>query len=317
MSLKVLITPRSITAAGGHPALAALQEAGLELIFSSAGRQPSEQELAALLPGCVGYLAGAEPIGPTALTGADQLRVISRNGVGIDRIDTQALAVRGIELRVADGANARGVAELTIGLLFALTRTIAEADREIKAGRWTRRPGMEVFGKTIGLVGFGRIGQEVAKLASAMGMNVLAYDPQLDPQTVDSLAMLVDFKNLLRESDVVSFHCPAPANGVAMLNRDSIACLKPGSFVINTARSALIDEEAILEAIEQGQIAGLALDVFDQEPPPLSPLITHQRVVTTCHQGGLTEESVQRAVSRAVEQLLECLPELISAKGVQ
>lgn len=305
---KVLVTPRSITAQGGHPALTPLADAGYHIVFSSAGQLPDEDEVAALLPGCAGYLAGVEAIGKTALARADRLRVISRNGVGTDRIDAALLREKGIELCNAPGANARGVAELALGLIFAITRGIPQADHGIKQGGWPRQIGTEVRGATLGLVGFGRIGRMVAELALGVGMRVVVFDPQSDAASTPAHVQPVELDQLTRSADIISFHCPPAADGRPILDRAAVGRLKDGAYLVNTARSDLLDAEAVLDALESGKIAGLALDVFDSEPPEPTPLLRHKRVVTTSHMGGYTRQSVHRAVSMAVENLLRHLP---------
>ena len=304
---KVLVTPRSITSAGGHPALAKIAEAGYELVYCTPGQLPNEEELATLLPGCAGYIAGVESIGGVALEGADQLRVISRNGVGVDKVDTGLLERLGIELQVAEGANARGVAELTMGLLLATTRSISVADRGLKAGQWPRRKGVELQGQTLGVIGFGHIGRTVARMAAAMGMKVVVYDPFVD--SFDQLAtiQLVELDELFRVSDMITFHCPPSSDGSAILDRGAIAKLKEGVYLINTARYELIDTDAALDGLEAGVIAGFGIDVYDQEPPEMTPLLMDDRVVTTSHIGGYTRQSVDRAVTAAAENLLAVL----------
>ncbi len=303
---RILVTPRSVTAAGGHPSLQALVDAGYEVVYSAAGKQPSEAELIALLPGCVGYLAGVEPITERALSAADALRVISRNGTGVDSVDLKAAEARGIRVCRAEGANARGVAELTIGLMLALVRAIPLNDAALKAGGWERRKGVELTGRTLGLVGCGRIGRYVAECALGLGMKALAYD--LYPDAAYSPGAGFAYAGLdevIARADVLSLHCP-PAER-PLIDADAIAAMKPGVYVINTARHGLIDDDAALAALESGRIAGLALDVYGKEPPEDRRLASHPRVVATAHIGGFTSESVDRAMSAAVDNLLEAL----------
>lgn len=303
---RILVTPRSVTAAGGHPSLEALVDAGYEIVYSAAGKQPSEAELVALLPGCVGYLAGVEPITERALSAADALRVISRNGAGVDSVDLKAAEARGIRVCRAEGANARGVAELTIGLMFALVRAIPLNDAALKTGGWERRKGIELTGRTLGLVGCGRIGRYVAECALGLGMKVLAYDLYPDAAYNPGPGFAyAGLEEVIARADVLSLHCP-PA-GRPLIDADAIAAMKPGVYVINTARHGLIDDDAALAALESGRIAGLALDVHAKEPPDDRRLASHPRVVATAHIGGFTSESVDRAMSAAVGNLLEAL----------
>ncbi len=302
--MNILVTPRSVTV-GGHPALARLEEAGYQIVFSTPGKQPAEEELCRLLPSCAGYLAGVEPVTSRVLQAAPNLRVISRNGTGVDNIDLQACERLDIAVCRAEGANARGVAELTLGLLLALARDIPFSDASLKSHEWKRRQGFEVEGRTLGLVGCGKIGRLVAQMALALGARVLAYDLYPDANFTPSAAFEhADLDFLMRESDIISLHCPPAPGGLPLLDRSAVSQMKRGVFLINTARADLMDSEAVLEGLESGQVAGLALDVFAQEPPLDYRLADHDRVIATPHVGGLTLESVSRAVGVAVENLL-------------
>ena len=304
MSARILITPRSLTREV-HPALRRLQDAGYELVFCSPGQQPDESELRRRLPGCVGYLAGVEPISANVLETAKGLRVISRNGVGVDNIDLAAARRLGIAVCKAVGANARGVAELAMAHVLALARWVPFSDKSIKAGGWERRKGLELVGKTMGLVGCGHVGRLVAKLALGFEMNVLAYDVMPDR----SFAPSPDFRyapldEVLAQSDVISLHCPAPPDGQPLIGAVALARMKKGVLLVNTARADLIDNAALAAALQSGQVTGAAMDVFKSEPPKDDPLVASDRVIATPHLGGFTEESVNRAVQIAVDNLL-------------
>lgn len=304
MSARILITPRSLTR-DVHPALRRLQDAGYELVFCSPGQQPDESELRRLLPGCVGYLAGVEQVSANVLETAPGLRVISRNGVGVDNIDLAAARRLGIAVCKAAGANARGVAELALAHILALARWVPFSDQSIKAGGWERRKGLELVGKTLGLVGCGHVGRLVAKLALGFEMKVLAYDVMPDR----SFAPSPDFRyapldEVLEKSDVISLHCPAPPGGKPLIDAVALARMKKGVLLVNTARADLIDNAALAAALQSGQVAGAGTDVFKSEPPKDDPLVASDRVVATPHLGGFTEESVDRAVQIAVDNLL-------------
>jgi D-3-phosphoglycerate dehydrogenase / 2-oxoglutarate reductase len=304
---RILVTPRSVTQ-HGHPALDRLRTAGFEVVMGPRGRQPSEAELLALLPDCAGYLAGVEPVGARVLGAAPELRVISRNGVGVDNVDLAAARDRGIEVLRADGANSRGVAELTIGLILSLARAIPAADAALKRGEWVRREGLELEGRTLGIMGCGRIGLTVAGLAVALGLRVIAHDP-FAPAHVSAGAgfRLGSVEEIWRESDLLSLHCPPDSSGAPMLNAATIAALRPGVLIVNTARFDHLDRDAVFAALERGHIGGLALDVFAEEPPADHLLVRHPRVIATPHIGGYTRESVDRAVTVAVDNLLRVL----------
>ncbi|MCX7431917.1 MAG: hypothetical protein NTY17_13105, partial [Planctomycetia bacterium] len=290
-----------------------------------------------LLPGCVGWLAGVEPITDDVLSAASDLRVISRNGTGVDAIDLESARRRGIEIRRADGANARGVAELAIGMILALARSLPFSDAAIKAGGWSRRKGFELEGKTLGVVGYGKIGRIVAALARGLGMQVVGHDPfaeKLHPtsdlpiggqpasdpplvrQAVSDLPIggqpasdppLVKLDEVFALSHVITLHCPPPADGRPLVDARRLGLAKPGVVIINTARHELVDMPALVAAIERGHVAGAALDVFDAEPPIERSHLASDRILATPHIGGFTDESVDRAVDVAVDNLLAVL----------
>ncbi|MGQ9615781.1 MAG: phosphoglycerate dehydrogenase [Spirochaetota bacterium] len=304
---KILVTPRSLTK-GGHPALELLKKAGYEVVFSTPGKQPDEDELMRLLPGCVGYLAGVEKVSSKVLEAAKGLKVISRNGTGVDNIDLEAATRLGVRICRAEGANAMGVAELTIGLMFALVRLITFHDDMMKKGKWERRKGCELRGRTLGLIGCGQIGKEVAVRALGLGMEVLAYRRNPDRGFSPSEKFRwVTFDELVERSHIISLHLPATPTGEPVITSGVIARMKKGVYLINTARASLIDEKAVLNALEEGQIAGFATDVYSEEPPKDLTLVKHERVISTPHLGGFTDESVDRATEEAVHNLLNSL----------
>ena len=301
---RILVTPRSLTA-GGHPSLSKLKEAGYELVFPAAGKQPTEDDLLRLLPGCVGYLAGVEKANAKVLEAAKGLQVISRNGVGVDNVDLATAERLGIVVCKAIGSNSRGVAELAMAHILSLARWVPFSDQHLKAGGWERRKGIELIGRTLGLIGCGNIGRLVAKFALGMDMKVLAYDVMPDK----SFAPSADFRfatleEVLRNSDIISLHCPALAGNQPLLDAAALGRLKRGVFIINTARADLIDAAALAAALQTGQVAGAAVDVFRSEPPTGDPLVANDRIVATPHIGGFTDESVDRAVQMAVDNLL-------------
>ena len=306
---KILVTPRSVTK-NGHPSLDALTKAGYEVVFSTPGQFPSEEELLALLPGCAGYLAGVETISARVLESAKDLMVISRNGTGVDSVDLEAAERCGITVCRAQGANARGVAELTFAHILAVVRSVSFSDHQMKNQQWQRRKGIELEGRTLGLVGCGKIGQLVTGFALAFGMQVKAYDPYPDPDfaPVGQFAYTT-LEDILSDSDIISLHCPPQAHGVALIDAAAIGRMKQGVTIVNTARGNLIDNRALLAALDAGQVAGAAVDAFESEPPQDWDLVKDTRVIASPHIGGFTQESVARAMSMAVENLLSVLSE--------
>ena len=303
---KVLVTPRSLTK-DGHPSLDLLREAGFEVVFSTPGKQPDEEELLALLPGCVGYLAGVEKVSARILGSAKELRVISRYGTGTDKIDMDAANRLNIRVCRTEGANARGVAELTLGLIFALVRSIPFSDHELKNKRWERRRGIELENRTLGLIGCGEIGQRTALLAIGAEMKVIAYRRHPDYSFSPANFNYVALEDLFERSDIISLHCPPSESGKSLIDSQAISKMKEGVYLVNTARASLLDQQAVLEALQKGRLAGVALDVFDPEPPSDYELVIDSRVIATPHIGGFTSESVDRATMRAVENIIQTL----------
>ena len=307
MENKILVTPRSLTKQG-HPALQRLTDKGYALVMPLPGKQPDDDDLMKLLPGCIGYLAGVEKITARVLDSTLQLKVISRNGTGIDNIDLEAARNKQIVVCRAEGSNARGVAELTIAHIFALLRAIPFSDCALKKGVWERRIGWEIVNRSLGVIGTGKVGSLVARMAHALGMNVMGFDPFPDRALEEhNILRYAPFDEVLASADVITLHCPMPEHGLALLDRPRIACLKKGVYLVNTARAGLLDAEAVLEALGIGRIAGVALDVFEQEPPVDRRLLSDARVIATPHIGGYTEESVQRAVDVAIDNILQVL----------
>ena len=305
---RILVTPRSVTSAGGHPALEKLNEAGHEIIYCSPGRQPSEEELLELLPGCTGYLAGVETVSQKVLRTSRDLKVISRNGTDINNIDQAEVNRLNIIVCNTPGTNARGVAELSIALMFCLSRHLSLIDRQIKAGNWMRKKGIELKGRTMGLIGCGRIGKETAVLALNLGLKVVAYDAFSSVFFTPSHDFrYVTLPELLACSDIISFHCPVPEDRKPILDRGMLDRVKEGVLIINTARGELIDTNAALGGLENGRIGGMALDVFEIEPPDDERLTGHDLVICTSHIGGYTEESIDSTMHAAVDNLLKHL----------
>lgn len=325
---RILVTPRSLTraaaaddqpsgpaAAAGQaraaripPDLQPLTDAGYELVFGPPGELPDEATLLRLAPGCVGWLAGVEPVTRRVLEAAPTLRVISRNGAGTDAIDLDAAADLGVRVERAAGANARSVAELTIALVLAGLRRLPAQAAALAAGEWRRLPGREALGLRLGVVGCGAVGGEVATLGGALGMRVTGYDPY--PR--EGFAPTPGFRylglaELLASSDVITLHAPPPQGGAPLLGDAQLSTVPRGCLLVNAARASLVDEAAVLAALEDGRLAGYATDVHYREPPARTQLLAHPRVIATPHVGAYTEQAVARAAAAAVTNLLDAL----------
>lgn len=304
---KILITPRSLSRSG-HPYFTQLTDRGYEVVYCEPGVMPDEAALLKLVPDCVGWLAGVEPVSPHVLDQAPMLKVISRNGTGVDNLPLQHMEEKGIVLKKAEGANARGVAELTIAMMLAGLRHIPETATGVKQGGWPRVIGHEIQGKTVGVIGMGAIGSQVAQMVIGLGANVKAYDPLLKGRMIlGDQFTFVSQPELLSTSDIITFHCPAPQDGQPVLDKNSIALLKDGVVVINTARAALVDHDAMFAGLIDDKIALYGADVFPVEPPEPHPLWQHARCIATSHIGGFTRESVDKATMSAVDQMLDVL----------
>lgn len=304
---KILITPRSLTS-NPPDELSRLAMADYDVVFCTPGKTPDEAELMKLLPGCVGWLAGVEPVSEAVIRSADALRVISRNGTGVDSLPLAAVEAKGIRVERAAGANATGVAELAIGLMLSACRHITAESAGVRDGGWPRLKGREIEGATVGVVGMGAIGRKVARTLVALGAEVVAFDPfepVLGP--LEGSVRYVPLDDLFAQAAMVSFHCPMTEDGSPILTAERIGTMPEGAIVVNTARAGLVDDDAMIEALDRGQVMSYATDVFDQEPPEDRRIASHPSVIATSHVGGLTDGSVQRATRDAVTNLLTAL----------
>ncbi len=264
--------------------------------------------LLAAIPGYHALIVRSRTIVSKAvLSHAANLKVVGRAGVGVDNIDVAEATARKIAVVNAPTASTISVAELAVGHMISLLRHLPEADRSVREGRWEKKKleGRELFGKTLGLVGSGRIGAEVAKRAQAFGMRVIAYDPYLAPPTAESLGIrLVDKDAVFREADVVSIHAALTPETKGMVAAAEFARMKRGAILVNCARGEIVQEAALADALQSGRLAGAALDVFETEPPIGSPLLAAPNAVFTPHLGASTREAQARAGSIIAQQVL-------------
>jgi len=272
----------------------------------------SKDELAAII-GDYDALAVRSETKVTAeiIAAANKLKIIGRAGVGVDNIDVEAATNRGILVVNSPEGNTLAAAELTVAMLLALARNIAPADQTLRGGKWDRKKymGSEVYGKTLGVVGLGKIGREVVSRLQAFGMSVLGFDPYLKPEQAESLGIkLVDLDTLYKESDYITVHVPKTKETTGMINADKIALMKPTVRLINVARGGIMDEAAVAEAAKSGRIAGAAIDVFTTEPAPAdNPLLGIPNVLTTPHLGASTEEAQVNVAIDIAEQIVDVL----------
>ena len=286
-----------------------LAEAGLEVVFpDSANVTLTEDELLRLLPGCVAAVAMPDAYTARVIEAcAPSLKLIARSGVGYDSIDLVAAKRYGVWVTTTVGANHDAVADFTLGLILDLARRITQVANEVKAGTWRRVAGVELRGKTLGIAGTGRIGREVAARARAFGMRIVAHDAYPNHAWAASAGVTyLGLDQLLAQSDVITLHVPATPQTRHLLDARALAACKRGVYVVNTARGELVDEAALLAALDSGQVAGAALDVFASEPPTEAqrPLIGHPNVIPTGHCAGAAVEAQRRAAEMALEEVL-------------
>jgi len=242
---------------------------------------------------------------------APRLKVISRVGAGLDNIDVAYARKKGIEVFNVEGANALSVAEHTIAFVLALAKNLFDFDRRVRKGEWDIRYAYRTFeiqGKTLGVVGFGLIGRETARLALGLGMRVLFYDPFVEGEFGLPVERMNSLGDLLRESDFVSLHTPLNEHTRGMIGEKELKCMKPTAFLINVSRGAVVDTYALCMALQEKWIAGAATDVFTEEPPPTNhALFSLENIILTPHVAGLTRECSERVAIKAVENLIRTL----------
>jgi D-3-phosphoglycerate dehydrogenase len=272
-------------------------------------RPLNPDELIPLLKGCAGYLADIDYVtGQVINECADTLKVISRYGVGYDRVDLAAAKAKGIAVCNTPGANAESVADLAMGLLICLTRNIPVLNGLTKNGEWPESVGIELYGKTLGILGLGAVGKCVARRARGFSMRVLAYDPSLDRGFASENGVEeTSFDGLISSSDFISLHLPLMESTRNTLSREVMGRMKKGAIILNTARGGLIDEEAAAEYLCSGQLGGLGLDVYEREPPGISPLFKLDNVVVTPHTAAHTTEAMRNMALMSVRNLIDVL----------
>jgi D-3-phosphoglycerate dehydrogenase len=306
--MKVLVTPASFKTGSAGPVLDRLKSFADTLVFNPKGKPLSEDELITLLEGCDGCIAGLDPFSKRVIDSAGALKVISRYGTGVDNVDIAAAQERGVIVCKTPGVNAQAVAELAITLLLCLARQVPMLDRKTREGYWVRSIGIELHNKTMGILGLGAVGRRTARLAAGFSMKVLACDPDMDTEYAQANGIHpVDFNTLLGESDFLSLHLPLNAETRYIISADAMKRMKKGAIIINTARGGLIDESAACALIKSGHLDGLALDVYESEPPQNSPLFGLENVVFTPHTAAHTVEATAAMAALSVQNLIDVL----------
>jgi phosphoglycerate dehydrogenase-like enzyme len=299
--IRVAVTPRSMRDTAG-PHLDLLESAEIEVRWTNKDRHLNEEEMVRLVRNCSGLIVGVDPVTQAVLS-AGPLRAVVKYGSGMDNIDTDAADRMGVKVASTAAANARSVAELTIALLLALARHLVDHDRRVHAGSWSRLTAVELAGKKLGVVGLGAVGKEVALLARAIGLDVVAHDPFVEAADVQ----LVPLDDLLASCDAISLHVPLDDSTSRMIGPDQLRSMKKGAFLINTARGGIVDEDALADALESGHLGGAALDAFSREPPGRSRLLQYDNFIASPHAGATTAEAVHRTGRAAITELLRLL----------
>jgi len=305
---RILVTPTSY---GKYDASlkSNLESRVKEVIYNQTGKPLSSTQISELIPGIDGYIAGLDLIDETALKNADKLKIIARYGVGYDRVDLAAAKQRGIIVTNTPGVNSHSVAELTIGFLISLARQIPSGNEEVHKGNWPRLHGYSLYGKKIGIVGFGSIGQLVVKMLQPYSCKVLVYDPNVTSELIESLgAIPADLIRIREEVDFLSLHLPLTPSTKNLINQDFLLGMKKGACIINTSRGGIVKEDDLYFALRDGHIKGAALDVFETEPPEINkPIISLPQVILTPHIGANTDDAANRMGYLAVDDCLRVL----------
>jgi phosphoglycerate dehydrogenase-like enzyme len=302
--MKVLITPATLAGVEA-PYLQVLRDAGFDLDFPPYIRQLTEDEILQQLDGVVASLAGSEPYTRRVLAAHPQLRVIARAGVGYDAVDVAAATERGIAVCIAPGTNQDAVAEHTFTLILALAKNLIGQHLGTRAYQWPRQANLPLRGRKLGIAGLGRIGKAVALRGAAFGMPLLAYEPVPDLPFCQQYGItLMPFEQLLAESDYLTLHMPLTPESKYLINKRSLALMKPTAFLINTARGGLVCEADLLETLRARRIAGAALDVFEDEPPGKTPLFDLDNLVLTPHAAGVDLQSRDDMAMSAAQSIV-------------
>jgi D-3-phosphoglycerate dehydrogenase len=287
-----------------------MKEAGLEVVFRDAASDgPIEEHIKGF--DCV-VVRSATKITKEVIEASDILKLVVRAGVGLDNVDKAAAAEKGVEVMNTPEAPTVSVAEMVFSLMFSLARNVTQADSSMKEEKWEKKKltGTELWEKTLGIVGFGRIGQEVAKRARAFDMKVLAYDViDIEQECQDCGALNSSFDELIQQSDYLSLHVPLFPQTKDMISDAQFDQMKDTAFLINTARGGVVDEKALLKALDAGKIAGAALDVFEKEPPAEWSLVKHPKLVATPHLASSTKEAQVRVGELTADKVIKFLKE--------
>jgi len=305
--MKILVTARSFRSTPGrHKEL--LEQSGHEVVESPVDRPLKEAEMVELIGDVDGAILGLDNVTATVIEAGGELKVLSRYGVGVDRVDLEAATAAGVVVTNTPGTNHIAVAELTLGLMLSLARRIPQHNKSVREGSWARVRGTELADKTLGIIGLGWISKEVIRRAYAFDMRIVVQTGYPDKELADRYRVeYVPLEGLLEEADFVSLHCAVTPERCDLIGEKELHAMKPSSYLVNTARGELVDEDALLRALQEGWIAGAAMDAFKEEPATASPLVKLENFIATPHLGATTYESIIRMGTLAVENTLRVL----------
>lgn len=307
MSYKVIVTARSFGKTDSK-AVDLLKANGCEVKKLEAADGPIEEQLKKEIVDADAVIAGLEDYTPELIASAKNLKVISRYGVGYDKVDVAAAREHGVAVTITPGANGDSVADLAVALMLDLARNVTVMDNSIKAKAQKRPSGLEMWQKTLGIVGAGRIGQGVGKRCRGFDMKILAYDMfESEAFKEETGAQYVDLETLLKESDFITIHSPLTPETENMISTEQFKMMKNNAIIVNTARGGIIDEAALYEALKTGEIRGAGLDATVDEPPYSSPLMELENCILTPHAGAATAEASSKMSYMAAENALAVL----------
>jgi D-3-phosphoglycerate dehydrogenase / 2-oxoglutarate reductase len=310
MNHKILTSPSSFGQISKQP-FDIIKQNGYENINNPFGRKLTEEEVIELAKDCIGIVAGVEPLTKHVMNALPNLKCISRVGVGMDSVDLDYAKQKGIVVVNTPDGPTRSVAEMSIAMTFSLLRKIPQADANIKKGIWKKETGNLLFGKTIGIVGLGRIGKMLAEMYSKLGNTVIGFDlfPDKDWAINNSIAIM-ELDELMQKADIISLHTPPKKDQTAIIGKDQLSKMKSSAFIINAARGGVVDESALYDLLSNKKIAGAAIDVFSQEPYN-GPFTSLTNVVLTPHLGSYASEGKLQMEIDAVNNLINCLSDIV------
>ena len=319
MKKKVLVTlsfPPSMIA-NFDSCVEYLESQGFEVVIDPRYRLLNQAELIEQIGGVYAHVASAETVDDAVLKHADSLKIVSRMGIGYDKIDVDALNRKGVALTIAPGANAEPVAEFTASLLMSVTRRIKEIDTATRQGVWKTHFGISALGKTLGIVGLGNIGKKVAKFMSGFDMKVIAFDLYPDKEyAATNNITLMPLDDVIAQSDYLSIHMPYTKDNYRLFGAEKFAMMKKGAIFLNCARGEIVDEAALYSALKSGHLAGAGLDVFEQEPVNMdNPLLMLNNVIVASHTSGMTFEGRKKVIDMAFQNVVD-ISNGIAPKGL-